>query len=97
MNVVTIESMLRPQNPFIRLSPKDNVVVARVPLSAGATVQFEGREIHLRQAIGQVTRSLFTIKAETVYKYGENIGGGECRTRRSGSRSQPAVRLADQK
>ncbi|MDA1315339.1 MAG: altronate dehydratase family protein [Acidobacteria bacterium] len=76
MNVVTIKSMLRPENPFIRLSPKDNVVVARVPLSAGATIQFEGREIHLQQAVGAGHKvAVQPIKAdESVYKYGENIG-----------------------
>ena len=76
MDVVTINSMLRPENPFIRLNFSDNVVVARVALSVGATVQFEGREIKLRQAVGAGHKvAVQPIAAGgTVYKYGENIG-----------------------
>ena len=76
MDVVTINSMLRPGNPFIRLNFSDNVVVARVALSVGATVQFEGREIKLRQAVGAGHKvAVQPIAAGgTVYKYGENIG-----------------------
>lgn len=76
MNVVTIDSMIRPENPFVRLNSKDNVVVARVPLSAGATVQFEGREIQIRQAVGAGHKvAVQPIPADgSVYKYGENIG-----------------------
>ena len=40
MNVVNIKDLVQPDNPFIRLNPADNVVVARVALAAGSTVQF---------------------------------------------------------
>ena len=76
MNVITVESMIKPNNPFVRLNPKDNVVVARVPLSAGATVSFEGREIQIRQAIGAGHKVAVThiLAGSVVVKYGENIG-----------------------
>ena len=76
MDVITIESMIKPDNPFIRLNPKDNVVVTRIPLSAGVTVPFEGTEITIRNAIGAGHKvAVSTIPAGgAVIKYGENIG-----------------------
>ena len=76
MDVVNIESLLPPDNPFIRLNLRDNVVVARVPLSAGSSVQFESAEIPIRQAVGAGHKvAVETIRAgETVFKYGEEIG-----------------------
>jgi len=76
MSIITLESMVRPENPLIRLNSRDNVVVARVPLSAGGTIQFEGREIPVANAIGAGHK----VAAEeipqgaAVIKYGENIG-----------------------
>ena len=76
MDVITIESMIKPDNPFIRLNPTDNVVVARIPLSAGVTVSFEGTEITIRNAIGAGHKvAVSAIPAGgAVLKYGENIG-----------------------
>jgi altronate dehydratase len=51
MSLVTLGPEVIPDNPFIRLNPRDNVVVARVSLPADAEVEFEGRNIKLRQAI----------------------------------------------
>ena len=76
MDVITVESMIKPDNPFIRLNPTDNVVVARIALSAGATVSFEGQEITISQAIGAGHKvAVNAIPAGgAVVKYGENIG-----------------------
>ncbi len=76
MSIVTVESMVKPENPFIRLNPKDNVVVARVALGSGATVSFEDREIKLRQSVGAGHKVAVSEIAEgaPVFKYGENIG-----------------------
>lgn len=76
MNVVSVESLVQPDNPFIRLNPADNVVVARVALSAGSTVQFEGREIAIRQTVGAGHKVAVSPIASggTVFKYGEDIG-----------------------
>ena len=76
MNFVSVESMIHPENPFIRLNAADNVVVARMALSAGARVPFEGREITIGQAIGPGHKvAVAEIAAgETVFKYGEDIG-----------------------
>jgi altronate dehydratase len=76
MSIITVESMVKPENPFIRLNPNDNVVVARVALGSGATVSFEGREIKLRQSIGAGHKVAVAEIAEgaPVLKYGEDIG-----------------------
>lgn len=65
-----------PDNPFIRLNPRDNVVVARVPLPSDAEIEFEGRKIKLRQSIGAGHKVAVERipHGEVVHKYGENIG-----------------------
>ena len=40
-----------PANPWIRLHPADNVVVARVHIPAGATLDFQGTTLKTVQAI----------------------------------------------
>jgi altronate dehydratase len=76
MDVVSLEKSVRPDKPFIRLNPNDNVVVARVALSVGAIAQFEGIEIRVRQAIGAGHKVAVREIAEgsPVIKYGEAIG-----------------------
>ena len=49
--IVTLEPTTVPDNPLIRMSHNDNVVVARVPIPEGSTIQFEGREINVGQKI----------------------------------------------
>jgi altronate dehydratase len=76
IEIVSLEQSVKPEKPFIRLNPKDNVVVARIPLSAGATAAFEGREIRVHQAIGAGHKVAVRDIAEgaPVLKYGEVIG-----------------------
>lgn len=74
--LVTLDPAAVPANPWIWLHPRDNVVVARVHLPAGASLEFEGRPIRLAQPIApghkMVVREIG--KGEIVYKYGEEIG-----------------------
>jgi altronate hydrolase len=65
-----------PDNPFIRLNPRDNVVVARVPLPSDAELDYEGRAIKIRQYVGAGHKvAVEDIRqGEIVRKYGENIG-----------------------
>lgn len=76
MSLVSADSLTAPKNPLIRLSPKDNVAVARVGVSAGASVDFEGRTIIAKQAIAAGHKMAVETIAEgaTVRKYGETIG-----------------------
>jgi altronate dehydratase len=76
MNIVSLEKSIKPDKPFIRLNAKDNVVVARIPLSVGAKASFEGREVRLRQAVGAGHKVAVSDIAEgaPVLKYGEVIG-----------------------
>ncbi|MBI1357100.1 MAG: altronate dehydratase [Acidobacteria bacterium] len=79
MSLVTLGPAVIPDNPFIRLHPKDNVVVARVPLPADSAIEFEGRTVPLRQSIGAGHKIAVREigPGETVYKYGEEIGAAK--------------------
>ncbi|MEZ5393955.1 MAG: altronate dehydratase family protein [Bryobacterales bacterium] len=74
--LVTLGAGAIPDNPFIRLNGRDNVVVARVSLPSGAEIEFEGRKITTRQAVGAGHKvAIVEIpQGAIVYKYGENIG-----------------------
>jgi len=74
--LVTLGPETVPENPFIRLNPDDNVVVARAPLPADAEIEFEGASVRTSQAVGAGHKvAVKPIGAgEIVYKYGENIG-----------------------
>ena len=76
MSLITLGPAVIPDNPFIRLNAKDNVVVARVSLPAEAKIVFEDREIALRQSVGAGHKVAVREigPGEVVYKYGENIG-----------------------
>ena len=76
MDIVSLEKSVKPDKPFIRLNAKDNVVVARIALSVGATALFESREIRVRQAIGAGHKVAVSDIPEgaPVLKYGEAIG-----------------------
>ena len=66
------EAMLR--NPFIRLDPKDNVVVARMEVPAGTHIPSEG--ITARQLVpaGHKIAACDIAKGEPVLKYNTIIG-----------------------
>ena len=74
--LVTLDPALVPRKPWIRLHPSDNVVVARVSIPAGATLEFEGAPVRAQQAIspGHKIASRPIGEGEIVYKYGEEIG-----------------------
>jgi altronate hydrolase len=76
MSLVTLGPAVVPENPFIRLHPDDNVVVARASLPADEVIAFEGGSIQVRQPIGAghkvATREI--QKGAVVFKYGVEIG-----------------------
>jgi len=75
MSFVSVDS-LSTDRPFIILNPSDNVVVARVALSAGLKSAAGDREIEVRQSIGPGHKVAIAEipKGTAVFKYGENIG-----------------------
>ena len=79
MSLVTLGPTVVPENPFIRLHPNDNVVVARASLPEDEVISFEGGSIQVRQPIGAghkvATREI--QKGAVVYKYGVEIGVAE--------------------
>lgn len=66
------EAMLR--NPFIRLDPKDNVVVARMEVPAGTNVASEGVTSLQAVPAGHKMAARFISKGEPVLKYNTVIG-----------------------
>jgi altronate hydrolase len=71
-----IDSPPTPDNSVILLHPADSVAIARVPISAGQTVQVAGQAIAARAAIPAghkiALRPLAT--GEAVYRFGNIIG-----------------------
>jgi len=76
MPLVTVDSILNTDNSLIRLHRNDNVVVARVSVSAGATIEFENREIVIPRSVaaGHKVAVSDISQGAAVFKYGENIG-----------------------
>ncbi len=76
MELVTLAGRVKTDNPLLRLSPRDNVAVARASLEAGATVAFEGVELRLSSAVpaGHKVAVADIPEGAIVYKYGEDIG-----------------------
>jgi altronate hydrolase len=61
-------------NPFIRLDPRDNVVVARMPVPAGTPVPSEGTETRQDVPAGHKIAARPIRKGEAVLKYNTVIG-----------------------
>lgn len=76
MSLVNLGPTVVPENPFIRLNPNDNVVVARASLPADEEIAFEGGTLKLKQSIGAGHKVAVVDIAvgAVVYKYGEEIG-----------------------
>ncbi|MEJ8825948.1 altronate dehydratase family protein [Variovorax humicola] len=77
--VPTIASTVKPSeavrlNPFIRLDPKDNVVVARIEVPAGTEVASEGVTTLQPVPAGHKLAARFIAKGEPVLKYNTVIG-----------------------
>lgn len=70
-----VESARAPaRSPFIRLDPKDNVVVARMEVQAGTAVQSEGLTTLQKVPAGHKIATRFLGKGEPVLKYNTVIG-----------------------
>jgi altronate hydrolase len=63
-----------PLNPFIRLDPADNVVVARMPVPAGTPVPMENTVTRHDVPAGHKIAARFIRKGEAVRKYNTVIG-----------------------
>ena len=63
-----------PQNPFIRLDDRDNVVVARMPVPAGTPVPMENAVTRQDVPSGHKVAARFIAKGEAVRKYDTVIG-----------------------
>lgn len=61
-------------NPFIRLDPHDNVVVARMPVPAGTQVPVEATATRQDVPAGHKIAARFIAKGEPVLKYNTVIG-----------------------
>ena len=72
MNDQNQENML--SNPFIRLDPKDNVVVARMEVAAGTAVPAEGVTTQQLVPSGHKIATRAIAKGEPVLKYNTIIG-----------------------
>lgn len=62
------------KRPVIRLDPRDNTVVARVPIPAGSDIPQEGITALSDIPLGHKLASRSIRKGEPVYKYGAVIG-----------------------
>lgn len=71
-----IESPPTEQNAAIRLHPKDNVAIARVPLAAGQQLNIDGNAITVKQSIplGHKLALVAIAAGETLFRYGHPIG-----------------------
>ena len=76
VQLVNLDPRQLPSNPWIRLHPNDNVVVARTLIPAGADLDFEGRPLRTSQSIspGHKMAVARIPEGAVVYKYGEDIG-----------------------
>lgn len=76
VQLVNLDPSRIPSHPWIRLHPDDNVVVARVSIPAGATLEFGAGPVLARQAVspGHKISVRPIARGETIYKYGEEIG-----------------------
>lgn len=77
--VPTLASTVKPsesvqRNPFIRLDPKDNVVVARIEVNAGTAVPSEGVTTLQPVPAGHKLAARFIAAGEPVLKYNTVIG-----------------------
>ncbi|QQS47359.1 MAG: altronate dehydratase [Acidobacteriota bacterium] len=63
-------------SPVIHLNRKDNVCIARIPVSAGEEVVAAGEKVVAREAVqpGHKIALRPVLRGEQVYKYGETIG-----------------------
>jgi altronate hydrolase len=70
-----------PENSAIHLHARDNVAIARVPVSAGVTLRIAGREVRTRSAIpaGHKIALRAIAPGEDVIRYGHKMGRASTR------------------
>jgi altronate hydrolase len=76
MSLVGISKLPTAENSAIQLHPRDNVAIARVPLSAGAELHIAGLRLIARAAVpaGHKVALKHVATGETLVRYGQIIG-----------------------
>ena len=76
MSLVGISKLPTAENSAIQLHPRDNVAIARVPLSAGAELHIAGHRLITRTAVpaGHKVALKHVATGETLVRYGQIIG-----------------------
>ncbi|MBM3739059.1 MAG: altronate dehydratase, partial [Acidobacteria bacterium] len=76
MSLVDIAKPPTADNAAIHLSPRDNIAVARVALSAGQRVRVNGSEVTLRDPIpmGHKLALHAVAPGGTIIRYGQVMG-----------------------
>jgi altronate hydrolase len=76
MELLEIQKLPTAENSAIHLHARDNVAVARVPLSPAQTLRIEGVEFHVRSNVpaGHKVALMRIEPGEHIYRYGQRIG-----------------------
>ncbi|MEX2262033.1 MAG: altronate dehydratase family protein [Bryobacteraceae bacterium] len=76
MELLEISKLPTAENSAIRLTPADNIAVARVPLSPGMELRIEGLALTVRDNVpaGHKVALQRIPSGETVRRYGQSIG-----------------------
>ena len=76
MSLLGISKLPTAENSAIQLHPRDNVAIARVPLSAGTALNVGGVSLHTRGPIpaGHKVAIKGAAAGETLVRYGQSIG-----------------------
>jgi altronate dehydratase len=76
MSLLGISKLPTAENSAIQLHPRDNVAIARVPLSIGAALSVGGQSIRTRSAIpaGHKVAIKSVAEGENLVRYGQLIG-----------------------
>ncbi|HEV1286102.1 MAG TPA: altronate dehydratase family protein [Bryobacteraceae bacterium] len=76
MSLLGISKLPTAENSAIQLHPRDNVAIARVPLSAGTALHIGGASLHTRSAVpaGHKVAIKPVAAGETLVRYGQVIG-----------------------
>ena len=76
MSLLGISKLPTAENSAIQLHPRDNVAIARVPLSVGTALSIGGVSLHTRTAVpaGHKVAVEAVAVGETLVRYGQMIG-----------------------
>ena len=80
MSLLGISKLPTAENSAIQLHPRDNVAIARVPLSVGIALHIGGEKVLTRVAIpaGHKVAIRNVAAGETLIRYGQIIGRASC-------------------